>query len=423
MKIKIGKLFEALSLYNGEASVKIRDEYGNYVNVKDRIIKQSQIWEVTLENGDKFRCGEQHRVQSHGETKFITDVDTIDTVTGNSRIVSKNIIRELDNVYDFEVDSASHLYSLPNGTIHHNTEFSGHTRDVLDIIPSSAHFGKTIKCITGRKDLKVISNEMGFDINGSVTDVINKLALEFKSDVDGEGNTVESNVSPFWWNDGATTFYVSPREMTECVANTVSQLEDVFDDMGWDPSLEYTDEQFDEFIDAALNTTSKIFMETFAMIELKHEMTGFVNLMGNKITMDGRIRTSFEGIRSKKSANVMTLSQILESAEGDIKFLDKSVMGNYLKDFSSTEMIQDIMTITDEYISELRGDDAIMKMLDLSEQISKSLKKLNASGMYNDQLQKYVAPKILGLLSSGAVDALDVLTNEKLIARVEKLAA
>jgi len=326
--------------------------------------------------------------------------------------------KEFDNVKlpnDIIVTGAINPAEI--GTI----EFTSHTRDVLDIIPSTGDFNKTLKYIGGRNDLQEINEEIGFELSESVTDVIHKLAVEFQSDFDNEENRLTPETKPFWWHDGANIFYVSPREITEAVVNTVGQIEDTLYDMGWDTTTSYTDEQFDEFIDAAVNITAKTFMETFGMIELKHAMDGFIDQLGRKISIDARIRGSFSNIKEKKSANIMTLKEIIDGANGDIKRIDKSVLGSYLKDFTTTEMLQDIRNIFDVQITTLDPDIAMIKLLDLSEHLIKTMAKLNVNGAVKDQLSKFCSSKIESLLKSGSVPLVQVLKHTTLMQRIEKL--
>ena len=301
-------------------------------------------------------------------------------------------------------------------------EFTSHTRDVLDIIPSGGNFTQTFEYIKNKEDLAAISGRMGFDLHGAVANIMAQLAMEFKSNTDVDGNKIEdTDIQPFWWNDGSRTFYVSPREMTECVANTITQIEDAFDDMGWDVDSSYSDEDYQAYIDEAINVTAKSFINTFNMITLKQDVQGFTKLLGMKILGNEKFKKMFESIRTKKSANQLNLVQILKNVNGDISFLDKGVIGEYIKDFSSTEMIQDVSNITDEYFLITNGMEVLDKTLALFDRLMKSLERLNASNNYTDQLKKYIGGKVASLVKSPKIDILDVAENSQIINRLEKL--
>jgi len=302
------------------------------------------------------------------------------------------------------------------------TDFTSHTRDVLDIIPSSGNFAKTFEYIKNKEELASISNKMGFEIHGAVANIMEELALEFKSTTDAEGNIISDvNIQPFWWNDGTNTFYVSPREMTECIANTIAQIQDSFDDMNWDPDGTYEDKDYNVFIKEAINVTAKTFLYTFNNITLKQDVQGFSELLGKKIIGNEKFKKAFECIRTKKSANKLNLSQILKNADGDVQFLDKGVIGEYIKDFSSAEMIQDVSNITDEYFINPNGMETLKKTLELFNRINASLEKLNASNNYKDQLVKYIGGKISSLLKSPNIDIIDVLEDDDLVKQIGNL--
>lgn len=302
-------------------------------------------------------------------------------------------------------------------------EFTSHTRDVLDIIPSSGNFSKTFDYIKGKNELMKISESMGFDLHGSVANILQQLALEFKSTMDNENNPIEDvDVQPFWWNDGASTFYVSPREMTEAVSNATLQIKNSFVfDMNWDIDKSYTEEEYQQFIDEAVNVTAKSFVDSFNMITLKQEIQDFTKLLGMKILGNEKFKKIFEVIRTKKSANTMSLVQILKNADGDVSFLDKSVIGSYINDFSSTEMVQDIQDITDNYIKDMPGKESIEKILALFDRVNKSLEKLNASNNYADQLRKYIGGKLVGIMKSDSINILDIVEDDALMTRLSAL--
>lgn len=306
-------------------------------------------------------------------------------------------------------------------------EFTSHTRDVIDIIPSGGHFQNTINYIAGKKQLIAITERLGFDIHNSILNIMSQLAMEFKSTVDNEDNPVDDiDLQPFWWTDGGAVFYVSPREMTECVANACKQVENALGYMGYDVEGNYSDEDIDEFIEECIGITADSFVDTFNMITLKQDIEGFSSLLGKKILGNEKFKKMFEGIRTKKSANIMNLVQLLRSADGDINYFSKKIIGEYVKDFSSSEMIQDINDIVNEYFKELNGDSDIAvqvaeNILDLHNKLFKSLNKLDVSNNYVDQLNKCIGGRIAALMSSDDSDIFKFIENDKILKRIENL--
>ena len=302
-------------------------------------------------------------------------------------------------------------------------EFTSHTRDVLDIIPSSGNFSKTINYISTHDKLKGISEKLGFDIAESVSGVMSQLAIEFQSENDTENNPIgDVDVRPFYWSDGSAVFYVSPREMTEACTNACVQVKGALLMMNYDLDQDYSNDEYDLFIKECVNVTAKSFVDSLNNTLLKQDIQDFGRLIGMKITGNEKFKKMFESIRTKKSANVMNLVQILESAGGDINFLDKGVIGNYIKDFSSTEIIQDVSQIVNKYIDEDGIINAIEKMIDLTTKLTKTFDKLDVSNIYADQLNKHIGPKIIGLLETDDYDLFDLIEkNPKVLEKLEKL--
>lgn len=299
-------------------------------------------------------------------------------------------------------------------------EFTSHTRDVLDIIPSAGKWSDTYNYLSNHNELKKISDQLGFGLHEAVVNMMSLLAADFQSPLDSEGRDVPLEVQYFWWSDGGAVFYVSPREMTSAVSNAVNQIMDALLDYNYSIDGEFTDEEYDSFIQVCVNIAADTFVDAFRMTCIKQEIEGFVELMGRKIVGNEKFKKLFEGIRTKKSANVQNLPQILAKVNGDVSFLDKGVIGEYIKDFSSTEMIQDIQTICDTYIDS--NDDIINKVLKLYERVHKSLTRLNVANNYIDQLNKYIGGLVVGLMKSDKVDIIEIMEDDALMARLSKLA-
>ena len=322
--------------------------------------------------------------------------------------------KEFENVtLESDILIVGAINPLDEGTV----EFTSHTRDVLDIIPTAGSFSETYQFISGKKELIKLSDELGFDMHMSVLNLIAELANSFRSKVDNDGKELDDiEREQFWWQDGTNIFYVYPREITEAVANASNQIRNALIlDSNYDATVQYTEEEFEELIDTMVNVCADSFSDSFYNIIFKQQIKGFNTILAKKISNTEKYRTFFDGIKSKKSANVINLVQIFNNANKDISFFDKSVIGNYINEFTPGEMIQDLSVITDEFITSLSGKEAIIKIGKVYTTIKKSLAKLNASNNYHDQMNKHLGKKIYAILKSPKVDILEIVDDQAII--------
>lgn len=300
-------------------------------------------------------------------------------------------------------------------------ELTSHTRDVLDIIPSSGNFPNMIDYVTNMAGLKAIDKGLNFKLSIAIINIMSALALEFQSGEDGDGNDItDNNIKPFYWSDGASHFYVSPREMTECITNTVSQIEDTLDDMDYDPMTKYSDKEYGNFVTDMLNTTAKQFRNSFNMITLKQDVQDFTNALAMKITSNSRYRTFLNSIGDKHNQSISTIEEMLGRVD-NIDALTADVIGTYIDAFTSTEFSQDIGALTDQYLADNSPIDSIYKITELTNKLLDSLKEADATNTFKDQLLKQILPKIAAILELKEVNLFDVADNEDLIQKLELL--
>jgi len=301
------------------------------------------------------------------------------------------------------------------------TEFTSHVRDTLDIITGSANFSEVMEYTKNRPVLMEINEYLGFSLSESVTRVMSTLAGDFKSVEDNEGNILDSQEQYFWWDLGGTMVYVSGREMTESISQACSQIEDNFDEMNWDIEEPYTEEEFELFIQEALNTTAQVFGSTLKMVALKQDLQSFSESIANKILGNSSIRKAFESIKYKKSANEISLVEIFNSADKDIQFLDKSVIGNYISYTSPTEFLRDVATIANEFHNEHDKKVTFTKSLDLYERLLRSLTTLDIDNQAIDMLRKFMSTFLTTILSSEDINLSDIFNDDKIARKAEKI--
>lgn len=113
--------------YFQNMQIEIPDEFGSYKKVRGLIKKRAEGFRLELD-ADKFlECADSHLLlDSEKNLKTPRDLkngDRLITVDGLTKIIT-NIERtseHLIDVFDLEIDNDTHLYSTPDGLIHHNT--------------------------------------------------------------------------------------------------------------------------------------------------------------------------------------------------------------------------------------------------------------------------------------------------------------
>lgn len=292
-------------------------------------------------------------------------------------------------------------------------EFTSHTRDVLDIIPSAGHFDNTLSYINGRQELINLNDDLGFNVTEAVTSVLRDIASGFRSEVNGEGEQIEDvNEQMFFWDTGFSVLYVSPREMTEMSSNAVLQIWDrLIMDEGFDVNESYDEETYDRFIDVCLAVTANKFVETLKMGTLKQDADeDFLPGVASRITNNDRVRQMFEVIRTKKNANIMSMKQILDQYNGEVDMLDRSILGSYIQDFTSSEIALDINDI----IQPWNGMDGMRRIAELNNKLAETFTELNASNEVMDQMNKITKGKLASIMKND-VNVLDVMADKALM--------
>lgn len=109
--------------------IKIKNEYNEWIDVIGMIKKRSPITSISFNNGEILRVANKHLIQTNvGVLKYADQLSNKDIIIKSSREkveVSEITKKEdLEYVYDFEVNSKTHLYQDASGFVHHNTELA-----------------------------------------------------------------------------------------------------------------------------------------------------------------------------------------------------------------------------------------------------------------------------------------------------------
>ena len=247
------------------------------------------------------------------------------------------------------------------------TELTSHTRDVLDIISSTAKFTDVIDYATTTDIMVKKNSELGFEASKVVGNIISKIAHEFEtSERPDNGEPLNSEEAPFWWTVNGETFYISGREFTESIANIVSQMRSRLLDMNYDKDANYTEEDYNKFIQEALNVTAAKFGETLKTVVIKMKVTNFIPTLIGKIVNNPTYKAMFNVMKERKTSDEMPLDELFRKMNKDVNLLSKKVLGTYFSYIGSpTEFGQDLGRTINVINENMNSASDIMILLNL----------------------------------------------------------
>lgn len=123
MKIKIGELYEIYQKY-GDLDFKVNTPYG-YKNIEWCGIteKNADVYRCELENGMFVEGADYHRLKNtNNEFVHLKEIqigEKVQTKNGDSTVVSIELLKEKDTLYDVQVEEVHQYYT--NGIVSHNT--------------------------------------------------------------------------------------------------------------------------------------------------------------------------------------------------------------------------------------------------------------------------------------------------------------
>ena len=296
----------------------------------------------------------------------------------------------------------------PSGT--GTTELTSHTRDVLDIISTSAKFSDVIEFATKNKKVIPLNKELGFDATGIVGNIITKIAKDFATDTRPDnGEPLNSEESPFWWTVNGETFYISGREFTEAIANITSQMDDRLLDMDWDPNANYEDEDYDKFMQEALNVLAAKFAETLNMVVTKMKVSNFVPTLTAKIINTPQFKTAFSPMKERKTADEMPLDEILRKVNLDTNVLSKKILGTYFTYVQTPTQFGQEIARSLALINEGKSiPDTIVLEAKLLEKLMSGIVEAKLSNAFSEIAKNTIRGGIKSLLTSSELNILDV---------------
>lgn len=129
IRIKIGELFEKLGItdtpdvettHDIPCDIYVRTPEEELAKINFLVTKTADCSDYEIDNGSILKVADQHIVMENGQETQIQWAKSVDNIDGNSYQVLGSTNYRTEKVYDFGID-APHLYTTPDGSIHHNT--------------------------------------------------------------------------------------------------------------------------------------------------------------------------------------------------------------------------------------------------------------------------------------------------------------
>ena len=361
MIIQTEKLFIALDKYKDKygtyPDIYTKDENNNKVKIISHISKKNDLVEINY-NNKKFTCGIDHKISSDKGVEFIREANSIKNIDGNIYPISKKYL-DKSIVYDFEVDSDSHLYSLPDGSIHHNTELSDHLMDVMDIIDVEVKDTELYKYLKFKQENKDANDAIGFDITSKMINIFRELINKLESNIDTDGEEIKGNSRKWYWQWDGNVIYVSPRELDDMISGSIGLVvSKLIDFEGYDKTENYDDEDYLDFIDIIKETIYTKTNQLLSFIgEDKHDIdVAAMNNLYDFVKFQIESET-FDEIMDVQSDNITSIKSMVEDSEYNFgEMLDYDELGdvieNYLGSVEPEEAISNISDVIDTIVND-----------------------------------------------------------------------
>ena len=309
-------------------------------------------------------------------TKIMKDYDANYTVKGSkythilfldeiSMVTNKvfNSIRSLmldKKVGEFRIPENIMIVCAMNPTDKGTIVLSDHMKDVVDVINSEPNYGETKAFFTSNKPALQANEVMGFDIFSIFLSIHDQIVDLFESKEDTEGNKInEPSRRKFYWTDGLSTVYVSPREYDDMINGGLTNAINLitkFPTYLYDKNKAYDATDIERFVNAICDSISDNYEKVVGFIVVdkgqlpQDSMDKF--LIGINSIVEKNRQYFTAGMSTMKSEAVQTFKSIFEGVNYDLKqLLDYDGLGPLLEgilDSADTDsIIADISDILD----------------------------------------------------------------------------
>lgn len=131
MPMKVKQLFNIMQEYEKQNAViekvQIKDENNNLVDINKFVIKKGDTIKLSFDDGKFIIVADEHLISPNRneDCKFAKDFKAGDIIVKGDgteiKIVKIENVKKDQDVYDFQIDSDSHLYQTTDGIVHHNS--------------------------------------------------------------------------------------------------------------------------------------------------------------------------------------------------------------------------------------------------------------------------------------------------------------
>lgn len=111
-----------------ETKIQIPNEFGDWIDIKGMIIKETSVCRVELDSTKSIMCANGHLFLTYDNVlkkadELIPGDKLLNGLTDSGFSIVSNIENNAESeiVYDVEVDNPTHLYQCAMGIVHHNT--------------------------------------------------------------------------------------------------------------------------------------------------------------------------------------------------------------------------------------------------------------------------------------------------------------
>jgi len=337
---------------------------------------------------------EDERKKGKGKYKFLLLFDELSRADAQVFNAIRKLLLEKSFNEEYDLPPSILTIGALNPVDDGAEELTKHVRDVLDIIPARASWAKTEKYLLSEERPHGLQEKLGFDLNTATIGVTKLLLQQYKTNkYDWRGEHVIKEERLFNLQDAENIIYVSPREITDIVtmsntniinrlvnvglASTLGNDEDEDIDFMSDEDFmkiaekgvddtdsarfnlrtNYSEEEFDVFIDAMLVEYREVWASKLSFICKKMELVAdnVLSVTTGFIMKNSEIRNQYDAIKTMEVDDVKSISEMFEAYFDNPEDLyDSPHFDNYLNvNFSAPQKLtQEITDFMADKISE-----------------------------------------------------------------------
>lgn len=321
---------------------------------------------------------EGQRKKGQGKYKFLLLFDELTRADAQVFNSIRKLLLEKSFNETYDLPSEIMVVGALNPEDEGVAELTKHTRDVVDVIPARASWAKTESYLLSSERPDGLEKIMGFDCNTATVGALKTILSQYQSrDEDWRGNPVAKDERLFNLMEGGNIIYVSPRELTDIVSMTNSNILNRLTKIGvksrlnsvidndvaemsdddfisammseqdddtknsnddtkkgiFNPSNRYSEEDFDVFIDAMIVEFRDSWADKLSFTCKKQQINpaNFLSITTKFIMSNKQIRDQYDAIKSLKVETAKTIDEMFNAYYDDPSQLyDSPHFDNYL---------------------------------------------------------------------------------------------